>query len=148
MTAIKIASTVAATAAQVAVISAQKPPAFAKGTPAGTPSLPQGMKLVGEQGPELIYTPGGERIIAAPETAMLLEKYGVPQLPLIPAVKGGAYATGPAIPALDYNKLAKSVAEAIRANPSAHVHLDKSGFSTYMAQKGSRHTQLNNKFKA
>lgn len=51
-------------------------PAFAGGTKGGTVT-PSGWKLVGEEGPELMYTPGGEKIVTASDTASILGKYNL-----------------------------------------------------------------------
>lgn len=143
--AVAIAASVAATAAQIAVISSQKPPAFAKGTPVGTPDTPYGMKLVGEQGPELIYTPGGERIIPADATARILAQY---QVPTMLGIDANAFAAQNSTSTdINYDKLGRTVAEALKANPQTLINMDKSGLTTYLIQRGNKHQMLNNKFK-
>jgi hypothetical protein len=144
---ITAALALATSTAEVAAIAAQKPPQFAKGTPAGAPDTPAGLKLVGEEGPELIYTPGGDRIITAPDTAALLAKYAIPQIPAV-----GEYmdhqAAQQAILNIDYAKLGKSVAEALKSNPQSVVNMDKSGFASYLVQRGNKFHVVNNKFQA
>ena len=59
---------IATAAIQASQIAGQKPPAFA----VGTKNAPRGMAWVGEQGPELIYLQGGEKIIAHSDSMALL----------------------------------------------------------------------------
>jgi len=143
--AIAIGSAVAATAAQVAVIGAQKPPAFAKGTPKGTPDTLPGMKLVGEQGPELIYTGGGDRIITAPDTAALLAKYDVPALPNVSEDVMMRANLQVAQPMINEDRLAKKIAEAVGEQTRPLVEMNKSGFQTYLVNKGGKTQILNNR---
>lgn len=141
------AGAAAAGAAEIATIAATKPPAFALGTPKGTPDTPYGMKLVGEKGPELIYSKGGERIVPNKQTAKILSDYAIPSIPYMNAAEFGDVTTNSNL-AIDYNKLGKSVAEALKANPQTKISLDKNGYTTFIVQKASRFQFNNNKFKA
>jgi predicted nucleic acid-binding Zn-ribbon protein len=58
-------------------------PAFKTGTK-GSTVTPPGWKLVGEEGPELINTPGGEKVITAPDTASILSKYNASSMMPVP----------------------------------------------------------------
>ena len=144
---IAIAAAAASTATSVATIAAQKPPQFATGTPAGTPDTPAGMKLVGEHGPELIYTPGGERIITAPDTAAILAKYEVPALPNVSAdvmMRANAqYIT----PVINEKSLAKEIAGEIAKQSKPLLQFDKNGFTAHLVGKGGKTTILNNKYR-
>lgn len=67
-------------AAQIAFISSQPTPQFAKGTK-GTKKAPKGFAWVGEEGPELMQLKGGEKIIThddSQELVNLLGGYGIP----------------------------------------------------------------------
>ncbi len=142
-----LAAMAAATAAvQVATIAAQKPPQFAKGTPTGSPNTPAGTKLVGEHGPELIYTPGGERIITAPDTAAILAKYDVPALPnLSPQLMLKANAPY-AAPLINEKSLARHLATEMAKQTRPIIQFDKNGFTTHLISKGSKTTLVNNKY--
>ena len=144
---ITAATAAATTAVQVATIAAQKPPQFAKGTPKGTPVTPAGTKLVGEHGPELIYTPGGERIITAPDTAAILAKYDVPALPNVsPAIAMRANLNH-THPLINEDTLAKKIALEISKQTKPHLTFDKNGFTAHLINRGSKTTILNNKYK-
>lgn len=142
--AIMIATAVASTAAQIAVIASTPVPQFAR----GGKNIPAGMKLVGEQGPELIWTPGGETVIPHGDTAKILEAWSIPVPNVNPALKTDA-AIAAALPAgIDYNKLAQAFAQELRNNPSVNISMDNNGFAMHLLQKNKSVQLLNNRYSA
>lgn len=142
--AIMIATAVASTAAQIAVIASTPVPQFAR----GGKNIPAGMKLVGEQGPELIWTPGGETVIPHGDTAKILEAWSIPVPNVNPALKTDA-AIAAALPAgIDYNKLAQAFAQQLRNNPSVNISMDNNGFAMHLLQKNKSVQLLNNRYSA
>lgn len=130
---------------QSALILSKPVPEFAKGTK-GSEVTPPGFKLVGEEGPELIYEPGGAKVITAPDTAKILAAYQIPAVPDASGLKG-ALAIGPGMPAgIDYNKLGDVIAEKLRKNPQTMINIDKGGFSTHIISKSSSIELLNNDY--
>ena len=142
--AIQIALTAATTAAQIALIASQPTPAFAKGTKGGK-KTPKGFKIVGEEGPELIYTPGGEKVITAPDTAKILDAYNIntTKMPNMNKDKGDVTQ----IPIFDYDKLSRAVASEMIKQPRLQVNIDEKGFSKRIIENRKRIEYLNNKFK-
>ncbi len=144
---IAMAMAVASTAASIGIIAAQKPPQFAIGTPAGAPDTLPGLKIVGEHGPELITTGGGERIVPHEQTRQILEAYGIPSYTAnmegLTIAKQNITST-----AINEDSLAKKIATHMSRNPVASIVMDEKGFTKAMVTKGSKHTILNNKFKA
>ena len=133
-------------AASVAQIASQQPPAFAKGTK-GSKVTPPGFKLVGEEGPELIYDGGGKKVITAPDTAKILSAYNIPALPdLSGAIALQDAAIGYAMPVIDYDKMAKAFSKEIDKRPTANITLDKNGITTVFQKGGKKITSLNNRF--
>ena len=55
---------------------------------AGTQNAAPGLALVGEEGPELIYFGGGEKVLNATQTAAL-QVQAIPAIPSVPAAAGG-----------------------------------------------------------
>lgn len=53
-----------------------KLPGFAK----GTKHAPEGMALVGEEGPELVHLPQGAKVIPNPQTESILKNWNIPML--------------------------------------------------------------------
>jgi hypothetical protein len=142
--AIMIATAVASTAAQIAVIASTPVPQFAR----GGKNIPAGMKLVGEQGPELIWTPGGETVIPHGDTAKILEAWSIPVPAVNPVLKTDA-AIAAALPAgIDYNKLAQAFAQELRNNPSVNISMDNNGFAMHLLQKNKSVQLLNNRYSA
>lgn len=142
--AIMIASAVATTAAQIGIIASTPIPAFKK----GGKNIPSGMKLVGEEGPELIYTPGGETVIPHGDTAKILEAWSIPVPNVNPALKTDM-AIAAALPAgIDYTKLAQAFAQELRNNPSVNISMDNAGFAMHLLQKNKAVHLLNNRYSA
>lgn len=134
----------AAGALQIAQITASKPPQFAR----GGKNIPAGMKLVGELGPELIWTPGGETVIPHGDTAKILEAWSIPVPNVNPALKTDM-AIAAALPAgIDYNKLAVILAQELRNNPSVNINMDSNGFALHLLEKNKRVQLLNNRYSA
>jgi phage-related tail protein len=142
--AIMIASAIASTAAQIALITSTPVPQFAR----GGKNIPAGMKLVGEQGPELIWTPGGETVIPHGDTAKILEAWSIPLPNVNPALKTDM-AIAAALPAgINYNKLAAVLAQELRNNPSVNISMDNAGFAMHLLQKNKSVQLLNNRYSA
>jgi len=142
--AIMIASAVATTAAQIGIIASTPIPAFKQ----GGKNIPAGMKLVGEEGSELIYTPGGETVIPHGDTAKILEAWSIPVPNVNPALKTDM-AIAAALPAgIDYNKLAVVLAQELRNNPSVNISMDNAGFAMHLIEKNKAMHLLNNRYSA
>ena len=142
--AIQIALAAAATAGQIAIIASQPTPQFAKGTKGGK-KTPKGFKIVGEEGPELIYTPGGEKVITAPDTAKILDAYNINTTKMPNMNKDKSDVTQ--IPIFDYDKLSRAVASEMIKQPRLQVNIDEKGFSKRIIENRKRIEYLNNKFK-
>lgn len=122
-------------------------PAFKEGTK-GSKKTPAGFKLVGEDGPELMYDGGGKKIITAPDTAKILSMYQIPTAHSLPEGITDS-AIGFAMPAgIDYDKLGEVLAEKLRSNPSVQVSIDKNGFSTRIISKNKRVELINARYEA
>lgn len=127
--------------AQAATVSAQTYPAYAK----GGKNIPAGMKLVGEEGPELIYTPGGETVIPNADTQKILEKWSIP----MPKVVDNMFlpvAAGNATAAIDYDRLSDAFASRLAKNPTLNVKIDKDGLSMHVVTKAKSVTLLNQRY--
>lgn len=127
----------------IGMIAKEKAPAYEK----GGKNIPGGMKLVGEKGPELIYTPGGETVIPHGDTAKILEAWSIP-MPKVPEGVKGDMAIGMAIPPMDYDRIGSAVAGALAKNPSLNVRIDGEGFGMHIVQKGRIVHLLNNDYRA
>ena len=64
-------------------------PSGASGYAEGTESATRGMHLVGEEGPELIYFEGGERVIPADETAAMMQQMRTVEAVQAESAQGG-----------------------------------------------------------
>lgn len=129
---------------QAGIILSKPVPQFA----GGGKNIPAGMKLVGEQGPELIWTPGGETVIPHGDTAKILEAWSIPVPNVNPALKTDM-AIAAALPAgIDYNKLAQAFARELRNNPSVNISMDNAGFALHLLQKNKSVHLLNNRYSA
>lgn len=128
---------------QAGLIFSKQPPAFALGTK-GNKVTPPGFKLVGEEGPELIYDNGGKKVITAPDTAKILAAYNIPALPdLSNALALKDAAVGYATPVIDYDLLGESVGKSIAKHPKVVVNIDKRGMAVHSI-KGNRTIQIMN----
>lgn len=139
-----LAMLIAQGVAQAALVATTSFPAYQK----GGKNIPAGMKLVGEQGPELIWTPGGETIIPHGDTAKILEAWSIPVPSVNPAIKTDM-AIAAVLPAgINYNKLAAVLAQELRNNPSINISMDSAGFAMHLLQKNKSVQLLNNRYSA
>jgi len=135
-------------AAQLATVLAQPIPAFKK----GTKKAPAGFKVVGEEGPELLYDKGGYQIFNAGDTKQFFENpFAFPEmLPHIPDEVLTQYITNRSGEQVDYNSLGKSIAKHIGAeierHPKVAVNIDERGFQKHMDEGLSRRKYWDNKF--
>lgn len=150
MFAIGLATIIATTALQIAKISATPMPQFAK----GTRNAPPGFKWVGEQGPELINTPGNHAIITAPESAQIaaiFDRYGLPSLQ-VPQFKASSVtnilngSSGGNV-SLDYDEMGRSIARHLPEGTKVNISMDKDGVHAYVVKANSRVNYNNNKFR-
>ena len=129
------------TAAQIGVIKSQKPPAFAK----GTKNAPEGMALVGEEGPELVHLSKGSKVINAPETKKILDKYNVPNVTYNEVMKDS---NGVPMIGIDPDAIGKAVAREMSKNPSVHMNVDQNGFMTYVIKGRDKNIIVNKRYNA
>lgn len=126
---------------QAAAILAKKPPAFAK----GTKNAPEGMALVGEEGPELVHLKGGSKVITAPETKKILDKYQVPNIIKYDDVVKDSQ--GMNIIGIDPDAVAKAVAREIAKQDRVSINIDEKGFVKYLLGQRNKTELINRKFK-
>lgn len=126
-----IAVTAASTAAQIAVISAQKIPKFAK----GTEYVKGGGTETSDSVPAMLSK--GERVIDAKTNKLLkgIPNKMIPELlmPSSTVIKDG----------MDYDRLAKSFSKELANNPQLLVNFDRKGFETFI-KSGNTTTQIKN----
>lgn len=130
-------------AAQIAAIASKPIPAFKK----GTKNAPKGPALVGEAGPELLYTKGrleyahkpmvvdldrGDRVIPAVDTAKILSNWRIP-VPSMPLPGSQSNQSAPLI--VDYDKIGASLGRHLKKLPINVNNFDENGFSTYQAKQ-------------
>lgn len=150
--ALAIAGAVASTAAQVAVISSAKPPAFAKGTeyveqgnaPSGVDTIHARLNI----GERVVPTEINKQLagIKNEDLPKLLQAAYYPPMPHAPEMSGlNAVVVKQDI---DYKKLGKVIAEELRANPQTHINIDKGGFSLHVIEKGKKVQSLNNRYES
>jgi hypothetical protein len=132
-----IAAAGALTAMSVASIAAKRPPQFRK----GTKDAPEGFAIVGEEGPELVYLKKGQKVITAPETKAILERYEIPAI-----VGYDDFKAGKSAQYLDASEIGKALARELAKNPSLHVKIDSEGFNTYLVSVNQKREILNKKF--
>lgn len=130
-------------AAQVAAIASKPIPAFKK----GTKNAPKGPALVGEAGPELLYTKGrleyahkpmvvdlerGDKVIPALDTARILSNWRIP----VPSVSiPGTNASQPQQIGIDYDRIGASLGKHLKKLPINVNNFNEDGFSTYQAKQ-------------
>lgn len=152
----------ATTAIQIAQVSSQQVPGYAK----GTKKAPAGFKWVGEEGPELLHDKGGYAIINHPDSMALLQKYEIPALQdsivtrmastpsLSPAaieqmMKFSASSTSTTI---DYSRLAKAISENFGAQlknmPHTHLNISEQGFKVFIQGVNSKTDFLNSRYRS
>lgn len=140
----------ATTAAQIAVMSSQKPPQFAK----GTKSAPGGWAVVGEEGEELVHLPQGAKVITHPETKQLLEgknldsiitKYNLPSIKReFPEVRKVAVGNGrqAAYVGFDYKKLGEEIAK----HPRTLININERGLETRIITENNERILFNQQY--
>lgn len=141
-------------AAQIAIIASQPIPQFAKGTK-GSSKTPAGFKWVGEEGPELIHTPGGEKIITHGDSMQLLKQYGLAATPP-PLPSGNSYVpvgingvSGSPVFINDNGAVVNalgSIEQKLDSLNQVNITLDKSGFKTHMVKRNHTIEYLNDKY--
>lgn len=139
-------------AAQIAAIASRPIPAFKK----GTKDAPGGLSLVGEAGAELIYHNGNwqyaskatvldlpkhAKVIPAPETAQILQKYEIP----IPNISQNVNTSVGSIK-IDYQKLGQAVGKEVAKLPLQVNNWDEKGFTSYQSSSFGRRKFITNKF--
>ena len=124
-------------------------PAFAKGTK-GSKVTPHGFKLVGEEGPELIYDNGGKKVITSSDTAKILAAYNIPTMPNVREIKNekSDNAIGYAVPAIDYDLLGQAISDNIAKHPKVVMNVDKNGLQIHTMQHNVKRQILNSKYTA
>lgn len=126
-----VAVVAATTAAQIAVISAQKIPKFAK----GTEYVKGGGTETSDSVPAMLSK--GERVIDAKTNKLLkgIPNKMIPELlmPSSTVIKDG----------MDYDRLAKSFSKELANNPQLLVNFDRKGFETFI-KSGNTTTQIKN----
>lgn len=150
--ALAIAGAVASTAAQVAVISSTKAPAYAKGTEyVEQGNAPSGIDTVHARlniGERVVPTEINKQLagIKNEDLPKLLHAAYYPPMPHAPEMSGlNAVVVQQNI---DYKKLGKVIAEELRANPQTHINIDKGGFSLHIIEKGRKVERLNNRYES
>lgn len=146
------ATTAAATLAQISAIQSKPLPAFRK----GTKDAPGGASLVGEAGPELIYSKGNwqyasratvldlpkhAKVIPTLETKQILSKYDIP----MPNVQQHVNTSVGGI-RIDYGKLGQAVGKELSKLPLQVNKWDEKGFSSYQTSVSNRNTFINGKY--
>jgi hypothetical protein len=126
-----IAITAATTAAQIAIISSQKIPKFAK----GTEYVKGGGTETSDSIPAMLSK--GERVIDAKTNKLLkgIPNHMIPEMlmPSATIIKDG----------MDYDRLAKAFSKELANNPALMVNFDKQGFTTFI-KSGVTVSQIKN----
>lgn len=140
--------------AQLAAIASKPIPAFKR----GTKDAPGGPSLVGEAGAELIYHNGNwqyaskatvldlpkhAKVIPAPETAQILQKYEIP----IPNISQNVNTTVGQV-RIDYQKLGQAVGREVAKLPLQQFSFDENGIARYNMKLAHRNNYLNGKFRS
>lgn len=134
--AIMIAAAAATTALQVAQID-RMPTGYAKGTDSAT----RGWHWVGEEGPELRWFNGGEKVIPHQKSMQLMTD--INSRMSLPSTELSNYTIGPdGSMSIDYDRLGKAVADAM-PEQTTHVHVD--GIKDIIYTRNSRIEYLNNR---
>jgi len=141
-------------AAQIAIIASQPIPQFAKGTK-GNQVTPAGFKWVGEEGPELIHTPGGEKIVTHSDSMQLLKMYGLSATPP-PLPSGNSYVPigvngiGQNVVVNDNGAVVSALGNIetkLENLKQVNITMDKSGFRSHLVKRNSTVEVLNDKFR-
>lgn len=140
--------------AQIAAIQSKPIPAFKK----GTRDAPGGPSLVGEAGPELIYSNGNwqytnkptvldlpkhAKVIPTLDTQKILSKYDIP----MPSVQQHVNTSIGGIN-IDYGKLGRAVGKEIAKLPLQQNSWDENGYNSYQTSVAGRKSYLNTKYRS
>lgn len=140
--------------AQIAAIQSKPIPAF-KG---GTKDAPGGPSLVGEAGPELIYSNGNwqyanratvldlpkhAKVIPTLDTQRILSKYDIP----MPSVQQYVNTSIGGVN-IDYRKLGMAVGKEIAKLPLQQNNWDENGYNSYQTSVAGRKSYLNTKYRS
>jgi DNA repair exonuclease SbcCD ATPase subunit len=143
----------AAGAVQIAKISSQPLPKYAKGRKGGKGE----MAWIGERGPEIMWIPEGASIVPANLSKTLtpeaMKRYDIPmpRLPEMPRyevdtteIRQRQYGL-----TIDYDKLGRAVAENVHIPDVSqlNVSMDEDGFRKYLIKGNSRTEFLNKRFR-
>lgn len=130
------ATTAAATLAQIVAIQSKPLPAFKK----GTKHAPQGPALVGEAGPELLYTKGrleyahkpmiidlnrGDKVIPAFDTARIMANWNIP----VPTYSSPGRREENTPMVIDYNRIGHAVGKQLKKLPINAISMNENGYS-------------------
>lgn len=122
--------------AQIAAITSRPIPAFKK----GTNFAPQGPALVGEAGPELLYTKGrleyahkpmvidlnrGDKVIPAFDTARIMANWNIP----VPTYSGPGRREDNTPMVIDYNRIGNAVGKQLKKLPINAISMNENGYS-------------------
>lgn len=140
-------------AAQIAAISSRPIPAFKK----GTKYAPQGPALVGEAGPELLYTKGrleyahkpmvvdldrGDKVIPAFDTARIMANWNIP----VPAFSGPGQMKDNTPLVIDYNRIGHAVGKQLKKLPINSITLNERGYSERQMKQYQVKAYMNNRY--
>jgi hypothetical protein len=140
--------------AQIAAIQSKPIPAFKK----GTRDAPGGPSLVGEAGPELIYSNGNwqyankatvldlpkhAKVIPTLDTQKILSKYDIP----MPSVQQHVNTSIGGVN-IDYRKLGMAVGKEIAKLPLQQNNWNEDGYSSYQTSIAGRKSYLNTKYRS
>lgn len=141
-------------AAQIAAIASQPIPAFRK----GTRNAPQGPALVGEAGPELLFTKNrleyahkpmvvdlnrGDKVIPAFDTARIMSGWNVP----VPAHSYGKQSDERPIPIIDYGKIGQAVGKQLKKLPINSISMDERGYSERQLKQYQLNSYVKNRYR-
>lgn len=147
---LQIAPILAQTALLEASILSQKPPKFEKGTP-GNEWTKLGWKIVGEKGPELIWTPGKEKVVTANDTAKILSNYNIPHLTSDIKQQTEQYVGSYPAGGIDIDELAdriiKGFSDVVGSQQKNVFSFDKNGFTSYSIHHGNKRIHRNNQLR-
>jgi hypothetical protein len=144
----------ATTAFQVAKITSAQAPAFKK----GTRNAPKGYKWVGEEGPELIWSKGGEVIYPYKQSMQVADAWRGGSLAHADDIIRGniaspneAVLSGISVNAsgqfsFDYDAMAEAMYEHIPAPNIVQNNIDANGLTSFVLSNGNRMQQLNKRY--
>lgn len=142
------------TAFQISKINAAQPPAFKK----GTRNAPKGYKWVGEEGPELTWSKGGEVIYTHKQSMTIADAWRGGSLAHADDILRNSIASpnqevlsnisinnaGNLV--LDYDAMGQAIADHMPAPNIVQNNIDANGLTSYVMKSGSRMQQLNKRY--